>query len=219
VKRWRDGGGFEDDERERRRSEEAARTPLVVQALAPRDRGRRFVLPLAVGLVALLFVLAMIGRYVAYFSSESQAPASPTPVAWLPDTVAPSATAVPGATLAPAITVRADYQSYLIAPGDEIRFTVTLTNTSGHSILLDPCPTYRMYVPGSGAQEPQRPLNCAATEDRLLQGESLSFRMVYTVPLDVGPGEQLLIWDLTGGLRGTGSITLSVGEPASPGPS
>lgn len=224
MKRWRDGGGFEEDERELQRRADAERAPLVVQSLAPRGHGRRLILPLAIGGVALLFVLATAGRYLDYFGggqSTPATPATPSPIAWL-DATAPGRpagpTASPGASLAPVVAVRADYRSYLLLPGAQIRFVVRLTNTSGRSLTLDPCPTYRIYVPGSSAQEPERPLNCTAAPTTFLQGESLSFEMLYTVPSDVGPGEQLLIWELTSGLRGTDSITLSVDQLQSASP-
>jgi hypothetical protein len=223
VKRWRDGGGF-DDERERERREEAARTPLVVQSLAPQGRGRRLVLPLAAGGLALMFVLAMVGRYVTYFAAESQTPAAPTPVAWLDATVAQTPTAVPAvtpdpsATLVPLVSVRIGYQPFLQVPGDTIRFTVVLTNTSGRSVSFEPCPTFRMYLPGSTFPEPERLLNCAAAGSTLLQGDSLSFAMLYRIPIDVAPGGQLLVWELTGGLRGTDSTELSIEAPATSTP-
>jgi len=224
VKRWRDGGGFEDDERELQRRAEAERAPLTVQSLAPKGHGRRLILPLAIGGVALLFVLATAGRYLDYFGAEQGTPATPappTPIAWLDATASSrpaGPTASPGASLAPVVAVQADYQSYLLLPGAQIRFVVRLTNTSGRSVTLDPCPTYRTYVPGSSAREPERPLNCAAAPTTFLQGESLSFEMLYTVPPDVGPGKQLLIWELTSGLRGTASITLSMDQPPSASP-
>jgi hypothetical protein len=123
-------------------------------------------------------------------------------------TVVPAATPDPSATLVPLITVRVDYRPFLQVPGDTIRFVVKLTNASGRSISLAPCPTYRMYVPGSTFPEPEW----------LLQGDSLSFEMVYAIPIDVGPGEQLLVWELTGGLRGNASLSLSMDVPAVPTP-
>jgi hypothetical protein len=224
VKRWRDGGGFEDDERELQMRAEAERAPLAVQSLAPKGHGRSLILPLAIGGVALLFVLATAGRYLDYFGAEQGTPATPappTPITWLDATASSrpaGPTASPGASLAPVVAVQADYQSYLLLPGAQIRFVVRLTNTSGRSVTLDPCPTYRTYVPGSSAREPERPLNCAAAPATFLQGESLSFEMLYTVPPDVGPGKQLLIWELTSGLRGNASITLSMDQPPSASP-
>ena len=221
MKRWRDGGGF-DDERERGRREEAAGTPLVVQSLAPQGRGRQFVLPLAIGAVVLMFVLAMVGRYVNYFGGASQPTAAPTPIAWLDATVAPSTGPLPApdpsATPVPVISVRIEYQPFLQAPGDTIDFVVRLTNTSGRSVLLEPCPSYRIYVPGSTFPEPERLLNCVAAGSTLLAGESLSFAMAYSIPIDVGPGTQLLVWELTGGLQGNDSDNLSISAPPTPTP-
>jgi hypothetical protein len=147
---------------------------------------------------------------------------TPTPITWLDATASSrpaGPTPGPGASLAPVVDVQAVYQSYLLLPGARIRFVVRLTNTSGHSVTLDPCPTYRIYVPGSSAREPERPLNCAAAPTTFLQGESLSFEMLYAVPPDVGPGKQLLIWELMSGLRGNASITLSMDQPPSASPS
>lgn len=47
-------------------------------------------------------------------------------------------------------------------PGSLVRFTVTLT--SKHDLVLDPCPDYQMLLAGSGLapQQPSYALNCAA---------------------------------------------------------
>jgi hypothetical protein len=226
VKRWRDGGGF-DDERERRLREEAQSSPLVVQSLAPRGGRRGLVLPLAIALVLAMFVLVMAGRYLAYFAPESE-PASPsaaTPIAWLDATAGPLAptptpdpSVTPGAAQTQSPVVRAEiaYQSYLVAPGDSIRFVVELTNTSGRTLALEPCPTYRIYVAGSSALEPDRPLNCAAAPTTFYQGDTLRFEMLYTIPADVSPGDQLLVWETTRYLRANASTSLSVGGAVTP---
>lgn len=83
-------------------------------------------------------------------------------------------------------------------PGDTLRFRVTLENTSGRQIRLEPCLTYsEQIVLGNGGPEPKRyVLNCQGVGGVFEPRESRVFAMQYTIPYDTEAGEWGLIWSL-----------------------
>jgi hypothetical protein len=235
MKRWRDGGFDQDGERARRAAETAG--PLVVQAVAPQGRGRRFGLPLATAAAVLIILLAIASRYAAYFSQPTPTPAPPTAIAWIDVTARPTPLATPASTLNPEATpgeptpaatptpiptrlpfvdASPAFRAFLFAPGDAIHFTVTLANASGADISLDPCPTYTMYLVGDTSPHPSWLLNCAAAGGVFEAGESLSFAMTFVVPSGTEPGENTLVWRMQTGFQAQASLMVRIGASILP---
>ncbi len=223
MKRWRDRGGFDDEERFR---QEVSEEPLRVQAVAPSWRGRKFIIPVAIAAVAVTFLLATAGRFAAYFAQPSAPTPTPTVIAWTnaaivrpptpsltpsgsPDPEASPAPATPAPAKAPIVRVSLSPLAFSYVPGQTAHFNVTLTNDSAAPLSLDPCPTYEMYLPGSAVHE-ERLLNCAAASSILGAGQSLVFEMLFVVPDDAPMGQQQLVWILLSGLNGNGSTTIAV---------
>jgi hypothetical protein len=226
MKRWRDGG-FEDEERAR---PEVEGGPLVVQAVAPEGRGRRFGLPLAIAAAVLIILVAIASRYAAYFNEPTPTPAPPTAIAWIDVTAPPTPLGTPAPTLGPGNTpgeptpaptpartplpfvdASAAFRAFLFAPGDEIDFTVTLVNASGADIALEPCPTYTMYLVGDTAPHPSWLLNCAAVGRVFEAGDGLRFAMTFVVPNAAEPGENTLVWQMQTGFQAQASLTVQIG--------
>ncbi len=214
MKRWPDRDAVE-PEADR---DAPAQGPLPVEPLSARGRRLRYALPIAIGAIVLVTGVAFVGKYVDQFrrSAAEVTPAPPTPISWIDTTVAP--TASPASTASPADSPSASVvDSPASAPSDgRVRtvrvqmttsmywyrheanhFTVTLTNTSGAPMPLDPCPTYRTYIFNPNAPEgPTRVLNCAAIGAVLAPGQSVSLDMQLSISRDDPGGYQLIAWKL-----------------------
>jgi hypothetical protein len=195
--------GFEEASPER---DPAAKGPLFIEPLAPRDRTtRRFGLPLFFGIIAVIALLAMVTRFTAYFAGAAASPTEPTPIAWISALVTPSdlASPTPGGpdgSQARVVSLLAEipddgYIFYRGAPG---HFSVTITNTTGAPVSFTPCPTYRIFLVPDQGTAPERLLNCAgvaaAAGTKLQDGQAITLDMVYT-PASTDPtGDQQLEW-------------------------
>lgn len=166
-----------------------AQGPLRVESLGTRGRRLRLGLPIVIGLIVAITVIAFAGKYVARFGAGSeQTPALPTPITWIDTTADPSASPAPTAVASSSAglirTINADATAASLYwyRGQANHFTITLTNKSGGPIPLDPCPTYRMYVLNPGAPEgPDRLLNCEAIGNVLAPGQTVSLDMAFTL--------------------------------------
>ena len=89
------------------------------------------------------------------------------------------------------------------APGQDLEFTVTLTNPSSRDYLLDPCPAYTEFV-GTGtatiwvATVRDYYLNCDGTPT-IPAGRSVTFEMRLQLPADQPNGMAKFGWDIQGG--------------------
>ena len=88
--------------------------------------------------------------------------------------------------------------------GEDIAFSVTLTNRSVKPAVLTPCPTYTEdLIVGGRALKPPAPqqflLNCAAIGHALAPGASVTLQMHYAVPPALPPGPVELIWEMDPG--------------------
>ncbi|MDH2445113.1 DUF4232 domain-containing protein [Amnibacterium sp. CER49] len=88
---------------------------------------------------------------------------------------------------------------HTVTAGEQLRYTVTLTNTARTTLSFTDCPTYEQYVTadnGHGGQANTRTintLNCAAAHP-LKHGASITFEMLVTVPVNAAPGYLKLGW-------------------------
>lgn len=78
------------------------------------------------------------------------------------------------------------------APGERIRYTVTLRNRSGDALEFRKCPSYRQGIDGFTER---RVLNCRPV-GRLAPGERVTFAMRLVVPATALPGEVVVLWGL-----------------------
>ena len=72
-----------------------------------------------------------------------------------------------------------------VPPGEELVYTVTITNTSGTAYPLDPCPSYTQAV---GSTIVDYYLNCDAFSV-IDAGQSVTFEMRIAVVADLSQGE------------------------------
>jgi Protein of unknown function (DUF4232) len=101
-----------------------------------------------------------------------------------------------------------------IAPGDELTYTVTLTNKSSTTQSLDPCPSYTEYFTAIGGAEPQvhserYALSCADVAP-VAPGASVAFAMRIIVPATDATGMAKMSWQLD---DGTAAGDASVVQP------
>jgi hypothetical protein len=200
MKRWQDRN-LDEGTTER---DAPAQGPLSIEPLAPRGRRLRLALPAAVGAIVLITMLAFAGKYVSTLNSLNATPvASPTPISWIDATAEPTPSSAPtvAASSSPALVVSIHAEgtvvSWLWYRGQANHFTIDLLNDSGKPIPLDPCPTYRMYILGPGAdQGPDRLLNCAAIGPELAAGQAVSLDMAFTIPHGEPSGIQEIEWTL-----------------------
>jgi hypothetical protein len=101
----------------------------------------------------------------------------------------------PQPSIAPELTVAYNLPARL-QPGAVLKYTVTLTNVSGHVLQFDPCPAYTEGLKGYQVIE-RHLLNCAVVP-ALGVGATRTFAMEMFVPRtssSVGPRD-VLSWDL-----------------------
>jgi hypothetical protein len=92
----------------------------------------------------------------------------------------------------------------MASPGDDLAFTVTLTNRGDKPAVLSPCPAYTedLIVAGAALKPPasqQFLLNCAAIGQALAPGVSVTLQMHYAVPTSIRPGPVELVWGMDPG--------------------
>jgi Protein of unknown function (DUF4232) len=90
------------------------------------------------------------------------------------------------------------------SPGDDLAFTVTLTNRGAAPAVLSPCPTYTedLIVAGAALKPPasqQFLLNCAAIGPDLAPGASVTLQMHYAIPTSIRPGPVEFVWEMDAG--------------------
>ncbi len=94
-----------------------------------------------------------------------------------------------------------------VAAGSTVRFTVTLTNTSNHTVSLRPCPAYSEFLShlGSSPASTRKTylLNCAASPT-IAAHRSQAFRMRVQVPTQ--PGKAKFGWSIPGSSVETGRL-------------
>lgn len=96
--------------------------------------------------------------------------------------------------------------------GQDVTFTVALTNLGDKPALFDPCPTYSedLLVAGLRLKPPadhDYALNCSAIESPLAPGAMIVLEMRYPIPATVPPGPAELLWSMDpGGPFDTGAF-------------
>jgi len=96
--------------------------------------------------------------------------------------------------------------------GQDVTFTVALTNLGDKPALFDPCPTYSedLLVAGLRLKPPadhDYALNCSAIEGALAPGATIVLEMRYPIPSTVSPGPAELLWSMDpGGPFDTGAF-------------
>jgi hypothetical protein len=124
----------------------------------------------------------------------------------------------PGDDYGPYLQVAASLPASVL-PGDELAYTVTLTNSSPYGKpfnLANFCPSYteKLLPTGSAATVTQRYLLNCDPVGVLEGGQSRTFQMELAVPADTPVGKATLIWQLgkTGGAVKEG---IWIGDPSS----
>ncbi len=96
--------------------------------------------------------------------------------------------------------------------GEDLTFTVALTNLGDWPAAFDPCPTYSedLIVTGARLKPPadrHYALNCGAMPPALAPGATIVLEMRYPVPSRVPPGPTELLWSMDpGGPFDTGAF-------------
>jgi len=96
--------------------------------------------------------------------------------------------------------------------GQDVTFTVALTNLGDKPAVFDPCPTYSedLIVAGLRLKPPadhEYALNCSAIESALAPGATIVLEMRYPIPSTVPPGSAELLWSMDpGGPFDTGAF-------------
>jgi uncharacterized repeat protein (TIGR01451 family) len=96
--------------------------------------------------------------------------------------------------------------------GQDVTFTVALTNLGDKPAVFDPCPTYSedLIVAGLRLKPPadhEYALNCSAIENALAPGATIVLEMRYSIPSTVPPGPAELLWSMDpGGPFDTGAF-------------
>jgi uncharacterized repeat protein (TIGR01451 family) len=96
--------------------------------------------------------------------------------------------------------------------GQDVVFTVTLTNLGSRPAVFDPCPTYTedIVVAGLRLKPPadrSYALNCRTIGTALAPGATIVLEMRYPVPATVAPGPAELLWSMDpGGPFDTGAF-------------
>jgi len=99
-----------------------------------------------------------------------------------------------------------------VTAGEDLAFSVTLTNRGVKPAVLTPCPTYTEdLIVGGRALKPPAPqqflLNCSAIGHALAPGASVTLLMHYAVPPALPPGPVELVWGMDpGGPFDAGSV-------------
>lgn len=84
-----------------------------------------------------------------------------------------------------------------VAPGETLRYTVTLTNPTNEAIKLAPCPAYTQSLNTEGrSQNSTYMLNCAGAAGLIPARSSVSFAMEAVVPADMSGQGVKLNWNL-----------------------
>jgi hypothetical protein len=96
--------------------------------------------------------------------------------------------------------------------GQDVTFTVTLTNLGARPAVFDPCPTYSEDLIVAGGLRLKPPadrhyaLNCPAMS-ALASGATIVLEMRYPIPDTVPPGPAELLWSMDpGGPFDTGAF-------------
>ncbi len=109
--------------------------------------------------------------------------------------------------------------------GQDVRFTVALTNLGDQPAILEPCPTYSEDLIVGGLRlkptaDREYALNCSAIEDAFAPGATIVMEMRYPIPRYVGPGSAELLWSMDpGGPFDTGAfgrVPIEIVHPPSP---
>jgi hypothetical protein len=141
--------------------------------------------------------------------------------------VAPWPTAAP-AVISPRATLTAHIEAPATAiAGETLRYLVTLTNVTGETLALDPCPSYIEWLGGhplptatppnnwpsfkiwtpvveyGGIAKESHLLNCQSASS-IAHGESITFEMRLAVPADA-IGSDTLRWQVIGRVGAPGS--------------
>jgi len=96
--------------------------------------------------------------------------------------------------------------------GQDVTFTVALTNLGDKAASFDPCPTYSedLIVAGRRLKPPadrDYALNCSVIESALAPGGTILLEMRYRIPATVPPGSAELLWSMDpGGPFDTGAF-------------
>lgn len=96
--------------------------------------------------------------------------------------------------------------------GQDVTFTVALTNLGDKPAVFDPCPTYSedLIVADLRLKPPadhEYALNCSAIENALAPGATIVLQMRYPIPSTVPPGSAELLWSMDpGGPFDTGAF-------------
>lgn len=85
--------------------------------------------------------------------------------------------------------------------GQDVTFTVTLTNLGDQPAVLDPCPTYSedLIIAGLRLKPPadrEYALNCSAMGSAIAPGATVVLEMRYPIPNDITPGPAELLWSM-----------------------
>lgn len=192
MKRLRDGesdpiGGERD---------ELAGAPLSRERLGGGSGRSRLLVPgIAVACVAIA-VVALSGRFLTSTPAPATPTPVPTPITWLDKLATPDPSATANSAPPLRVTATVPDTSYIFVRGQPNHFRLTLRNTSGGSIPLDPCPAYRIYLQGSDSSAaPAYTLNCAGIGSELAIGESIDLDMVFTPAITDPIGGQSVVWE------------------------
>lgn len=85
-------------------------------------------------------------------------------------------------------------------PGEDLDYTITLTNTGDTTYSLSPCPAYEEYVVAAhddGSIHPNYYLNCD-TVSAIPPGAAVTYEMRLQLPADIAPGSAKFGWFLQG---------------------
>jgi len=91
-----------------------------------------------------------------------------------------------------------------VTAGDDLAFTVTLTNRGAAPAVFSPCPTYTedLIIDGRALKPPESRqflLNCAAVGSALAPGATVTLQMHYAIPTSIRPGPVELVWEMDPG--------------------
>ncbi len=120
----------------------------------------------------------------------------------------------PNAADLPAVRVAFVDTSAYTAPGATLAYFIDVTNISGRTISLYPCPSYRAYLVGKMVREPVAyRLNCEALNGRLEAGATVRFAMIVDIDPETTDGQTVLVWESLSGFAGAARMTIMVNPP------
>lgn len=88
--------------------------------------------------------------------------------------------------------------------GQDVIFTVAITNLSPKAAILDPCPTYTENIKVAGLHlkppaDRSYAVNCAAIGHEVAPGATIVLEMHYPIPATAAPGPAELVWAMDPG--------------------